>query len=86
MSLTLQEVHAQVDYLVNEASGLSIFIQDYELEEEELLTLEYDVGLIYLELSKDTPVEATAHGTILMLGTEYRAYVAQQIKFEPTKE
>lgn len=86
MSLTLQEVHAQVDYLVNEASGLSIFIQDYELEEEELLTLEYDDGLIYLELSKDTPVEATAHGTILMLGTEYRAYVAQQIKFEPTKE
>ena len=85
MSLTLQEVHAQVDYLVNEASGLSIFIQDYELEEE-LLTLEYDDGLIYLELSKDTPVEATAHRTILMLGTEYRAYVAQQIKFEPTKE
>lgn len=85
MSLTLQEVHAQVDYLVNEASGLSIFIQDYELEEE-LLTLEYDDGLIYLELSKDTPVEATAHGTILMLGTEHRAYVAQQIKFEPTKE
>lgn len=85
MSLTLQEVHAQVNYLVNEASGLSIFIQDYELEEE-LLTLEYDDGLIYLELSKDTPVEATAHGTILMLGTEYRAYVAQQIKFEPTKE
>lgn len=80
MSLTLQEVHAQVDYLVNEASGLSIFIQDYELEEE-LLTLEYDDGLIYLGLSKDTPVEATAHGTILMLGTEYRAYVAQQIKF-----
>ena len=86
MSLTLQEVHAQVDYLVNEASGLSIFIQDYELEEEELLTLEYDDGLIYLELSKDTPVEATAHGTILMLGTEYRAYVAQQVKFETTME
>ena len=85
MSLTLQEVYDQVDYLVIESSGLSVFIQDYELEEE-LLTLEYDNGEIYLELSIDTPVEATAHGTILMLGTEYRAYVAQQVKFDPTKE
>lgn len=80
MSLTLQEVHAQVDYLVNEASGLSIFIQDYELEEE-LLTLEYDDGSLYAEWDRNTPVEATAHGTVLILGTEYRAYAAQQVKF-----
>lgn len=84
MSLTLNDVYSQADYLVIEASGLSIYMQDYD--DEEGLTLEYDDGSIYKELALDTPVEATSHGTILMLGTEYRAYVAQQVKFEPTKD
>ena len=53
---------------------------------DEGLVLEYDDGDPYMQLSLDTPVEATSHGTILMLGTEYRAYVAQQVKFEPTKD
>ena len=84
MSLTLNDVYSQSDYLVIEASGLSVYMQDYD--DEEGLTLEYDDGSIYKELALDTPVEATSHGTILMLGTEYRAYVAQQVKFEPTKD
>lgn len=84
MALTLNDVYSQADYLVIEASGLSVYMQDYE--EEEGLVLEYDDGDPYMQISLDTPVEATSHGTILMLGTEYRAYVAQQVKFEPTKD
>lgn len=84
MTLTLNDVYSQADYLVIEASGLSVYMQDYE--EEEGLVLDYDDGDPYMQISLDTPVEATSHGTILMLGTEYRAYVAQQIKFEPSKD
>ena len=84
MPLTLNDVYSQADYLVIEASGLSVYMQDYE--EDEGLVLEYDDGDPYMQLSLDTPVEATSHGTILMLGTEYRAYVAQQVKFEPTED
>ena len=85
MLLTHKDVYEQADFLVIEACGLSVYMQDYE-EEDEDLVLEYDDGDPYMKLSLDTPVEATSHGTILMLGTEYRAYVAQQIKFEPTQE
>lgn len=86
MTLTLKEVHQQADYLVIKSSGLTVHFQENSEDPDELLDLEYDDGDHYAELSLDTPVEATAHGTILMLGTEYRAYVAQQVKFEPTKE
>ena len=84
MALTLEDVYNQADYLVGQASGLSIYMQDYE--EEEGLVLEYDDGEPYAVYAKDTPVEATSHGTILILGTEYRAYVAQQVKFNPEQE
>ena len=81
MSLTLNDIYSQADYLVIEASGLSVYMQ-YQ-EEDEGFVLEYDNGKQYLQLSSDTPVEALINGNILMLGTEYRAYVAQQIKFQP---
>ena len=84
MLLTLKDVYEQADFLVIKACGLALYMQDYE--EDEGLVFEYDDGDPYMKLSLDTPVEATSHGTILMLGTEYRAYVAQQIKFEPTQE
>lgn len=84
MALTLQYIYDQADYLVSESSGLSIYMQDYE--EEEGLVLEYDDGEPYAVYAKDTPVEATSHGTILILGTEYRVYVAQQVKFNPEQE
>ena len=83
MTLTLEDVYNQADYLVSQAHGLSIYMQDYE---EEGLVLEYDDGEPYAVYAKDTPVEATSHGTILILGTEYRAYVAQQVKFNPEQE
>ena len=83
MPLTLNDVRSQADYLVGHSSGMSYYFQDYE---KETTALEYDNGELYLEVPIDTPVEATSHGTILMLGTEYRAYVAQQVKFEPTKD
>lgn len=84
MSLTMQDVYHQADYLVIVASGLTIHIQDYD--EEGGLTLEYDDGQHYMDISLDAPVEATVSGTLLILGTEYRAYVVQQVKFEPTKD
>ena len=84
MSLTMQDVYYQVDYLVMVASGLTIHIQNYD--EENGLTLGYDDGQPYMDISLDAPVEATASGTLLILGTEYRAYVAQQVKFDPTKD
>ena len=85
MTLTVQDLYGQADYLVGDASGQSIYFQEYGSELDEL-TLEYDDGSLYAELERNTPVEATAHGTVLILGTEYRVYVAQQIKFEPTKD
>lgn len=78
MSLTVKDVFSQADYLVSEASGLTLYPQFY-CEEE--ITLEYDTGETYKELDPNTSVEPTSHGTVLILGTEYRAYVAQQIKF-----
>lgn len=85
MSLTVQDLYYQADYLVISESGQSIYFQEYGSELDEL-TLEYDDSSLYAEWDRNTPVEATAHGTVLILGTEYRAYVAQQVKFEPTTE
>ena len=85
MTLTVQDLYEQVDYLVGDISGQTIHFQEYGSELDEL-TLEYDDGSLYAEWDRNTPVEATAHGTVLILGTEFRAYVAQQIKFEPTKD
>lgn len=82
MALTVQDLYDQADYLVGEASGQPVYIHAYGAESE-TLTLEYGDGSLYAEWERHTPVEATAHGTVLILGTEYRAYVAQQIKFEP---
>lgn len=85
MTLTVQDLYEQVDYLVGDVSSLSIYFQEYDSELDEL-TLEYDDGSLYAEWDRNTPVEATARGTVLILGTEYRAYVAQQVKFETTME
>ena len=85
MSLTVQDIYDQADYLVSDTLGQSIYFQEYGSELDEL-TLEYDDGSLYAEWDRNTPVEATAHGTVLILGTEYRAYVAQQVKFETTME
>lgn len=85
MTLSVQELFGQVDYLVAEKTGLSIYMQDYEDDESEI-TAEYDDGNLYAQWDYLTPVEATSHGTVLILGTEFRAYVAQQVTFEPTSE
>ena len=85
MSLTVQDIYDQADYLVSDTSGQSIYFQEYGSELDEL-TLEYDDGSLYAEWERNTPVEATAHETVLILGTEYRAYVAQQVNFETTME
>ena len=85
MSLTVQDLYYQADYLVISESGQSIYFQEYGSELDEL-SIEYDDGSLYAEWERHTPVEATADGTVLILGTEYRAYVAQQVKFEPTTE
>lgn len=84
MSLTLQDVYSQVDYLVSHESGLSFYFQDYD--EEPGLDLEFDDGATYKTLPLDTPVESFTDGTILIDGVLFRAYVAQQVKFEPTKD
>lgn len=80
MSLTVKELVNQIDYLVSESSGLTIYPQQYCGDE---VTLEYDTGEVYSELASSTVVEPTDKGTVLIKGTEYRAYVAQQIKFKP---
>lgn len=85
MTLNVQDLYGQVDYLVGDVSGLSIYMQDYEDDESEI-TAEYDDGSLHAQWDYLTPVEPTEHGTVLILGKEYRAYVAQQIKFEPTKD
>lgn len=84
MSLTLLNVYAQADYLIMDTAGYRITFQDYD--EEPGLDLEYDDGATYKSLPADTPVESFTDGTILIDGVLFRAYVAQQVKFEPTKD
>lgn len=84
MTVTLKEVVNQSDYLVGVSSGLTYHFQESD-EPEEYTLIDYDDGETFAEWSWDVPVEPTAHGTLLILGTEYRAYVAQQVKFEPTE-
>lgn len=82
--MNVKDLFNQCDYLVSESSGLSLYPQWYD--DEDNCSVEYDDGSLYAEWEPETPVEATAHGTVLILGTEYRAYVAQQIKFNPDQE
>lgn len=85
MALTLKELCDQIDYLVSEVSGQSLYPQIYD-EYPDSIIMEYDNGSEYESWDVTTPVEPTAQGTVLILGTEYRAYVAQQVKFDPTQE
>ena len=84
MSITLQDVYGQADYLVNHESGLSFYFQDYD--EESGIDIEFDNGDTYKTLPLDTPVESFSDGTILIGGVLFRAYVAQQVKFETTQD
>jgi len=84
MPLTLQDIHHQADYLVTVSTGLTIYIQKYDEDDE--LSLEYDNGEFYASLALNTYVEATSHGTVIINDVEYRAYVAQQIRFTPEQE
>lgn len=87
MGLTLEDLYNQCDYLVDEHTGLSIYFAKYDNEDEEhVLDLEFDDGETCKQLPLDTMIEPTATGTILLDGEEYRAYVATQVKFEPTKD
>lgn len=87
MSLTLQDIYAQANYLIMDEAGYRITFQDYDVEGElHELDLEYDSGATFKVLPLDTPVESFSDGTILIDGVLFRAYVAQQVKFEPTKD
>lgn len=81
--MNVKEMYDQIDYLVCEKTGLSLYLQEYSPDE---ITVEYDDGSFYAEWANHTPVEATSQGTVLILGTEYRAYVAQQVRFTPEQE
>ena len=84
MPLTLQDIYHQADYLVVVSTGLTIYMQKYDEDNE--LTLEYDNGEFYTSLTLDTYVEATSQGTVIINDVEYRVYVAQQIRFTPEQE
>ena len=84
MPLTLQDIYNQADYLVVVLTGLTIYMQKYDEDNE--LTLEYDNGEFYTSLSLDTYVEATSHGTVIINDVEYLVFVAQQIRFTPEQE
>lgn len=81
--MNVKEMCGQIDYLVSVKTNLCLHLQEYSPDE---ITVEYDDGSLYAEWVNHTPVEATSHGTVLILGTEYRAYVAQQVRFTPEQE
>lgn len=85
MALTLLDVFNQVDYLVNTNTGVSVFMQQYD-EGSGNIDFEYDNVEFFISLPEDTIVEPLIDGNILINGVEYKAYVAQQIKFEPTQD
>ena len=84
MPLILQDIYDQADYLVDVSTGLTIYMQKYDEDNE--LSLEYDNGEFYTSLTLDTYVEATSQGTVIINDVEYRVYVAQQIRFTPEQE
>ena len=81
--MNVKEMCGQIDYLVSAKTNLLLYLQEYSPDE---ITIEYDDGSFCAEWANHTPVEATSHGTVLILGTEYRAYVAQQVRFTPEQE
>lgn len=85
MPIPLKDLFDQVDYLVMVSSGLTFTMQEYD-EDEGILNIEYDDGAHYKSLPETTLVEPLINGNILLDGVEFRAYVAQQVKFEPTSE
>ena len=85
MALTLLDVFNQVHYLVNTNTGVSVFMQQYD-EGSGNIDFEYDNVEFFMSLPEDTIVEPLIDGNILINGVEYKAYVAQQIKFEPTQD
>lgn len=85
MALTLLDVFHQVDYLVNTNTGVSVFMQQYD-EGSGNIDFEYDNVEFFISLPEDTIVEPLIDGNILINSIEYKAYVAQQIKFEPTRD
>jgi len=48
MPLTLQDIYHQADYLVIVSTGLTIYMQKYDEDDE--LSLEYDNGEFYASL------------------------------------
>ena len=84
MPLTLQDIYNQADYLVAVSTGLTIYMQKYDEDNE--LSLEYDNSEFYVSLALNTYVEATSQGTVIINDVEYRVYVAQQIRFTPEQE
>lgn len=84
MSLTVKEVHAQTDLLKEKGADHHLVwvcypdTDDYELAQED--------GCREFSFKGSTPVESFTDGTILIDGVLFRAYVAQQVKFEPTKD
>lgn len=84
MSLTLKDVHEQVTYLLKMPYGFKIYIHDYDGVDG--LSLEYDNDEPFKDLPANTPVESFSDGTINIDGDAYKAYVTQQIKFEPSKD
>ena len=81
--MNVKEIFNQIVNLISEKTNLCLYLQEFSPDE---ITVTYDDGSLYAEWANHTPVEATSHGTVLILGTEYRAYVAQQIRFEPSKD
>lgn len=84
MTLTLADVYQQSTYLLKMPHGTQINFQDYD--EVDGLSLEYGNGEPYKDLPLNTPVEAMSDGTIVIDGSVFKAYVTQQIKFEPSKD
>lgn len=84
MTLTLADVYQQSTYLLLVPYDLQILIQDYD--EIDGLSLEYGNGEPFKDLPLNTPVEAMSDGTIVIDGDVFKAYVTQQIKFEPSKD
>lgn len=85
MPISLKDLCDQVDYLVMVGLELTFTMQEYG-EGEGNIDLEYDDGDHYKSLPETTLIEPLVNGSILLDGDEFRAYVAQQVKFEPTSE
>ena len=82
--LTVQDLLDNVDYLVCEQTGLSVFF--YESDDDTVIDVEFDNGDLYKTWSKNLEVTVINENYVLVDGLMYTPRVSTVVDFTTEKE